>query len=142
MRLLIFQLCSPTLRDGLAAALQERLESVEKRSGLKAEFIHSGIEHTDARVHEELYRIAQEALNNVLKHARAHHVRVHLQQTPAAIRLEIQDDGIGFVAASALRLGGMGLRGMQERVAQLGATLAIESQPAGGTTIRVELRLT
>jgi PAS domain S-box-containing protein len=141
MRLLIFQLRSPTLRDGLASALQERLESVEKRSGLNPHFISSGIEHSDVRVHEELYRIAQEALNNVLKHARARNVYVRLHQTPSAITLEVQDDGVGFDHSLALRAGGMGLRGMQERVDQLGAVLAIESQPNRGTTIRVEVRV-
>lgn len=63
MRLLIFQLRSPTLRDGLATALQERLEAVEQRSGIKTTFTSSGSGCVDARIDEDSHRIAQEALN-------------------------------------------------------------------------------
>jgi len=141
MRLLIFQLRSPTLRDGLATALQERLESVEQRSGIKTTFTSSGSGCVDVRIDEDLYRIAQEALNNVLKHARAQTVAVHLHQAPGRTSLKICDDGIGFVVQSTKPTGGMGLRGMAERVAQLGGTLSIDSQPGQGTTIAVEVRI-
>jgi|GEM_PF-2671006 len=141
MRLLIFQLRSPTLSEGLAAALQERLESVEQRSGVKTEFRCSGIGCADIQIDEELYRIAQESLNNALKHAHAQNVIVDLHQEPAYIRLEICDDGNGFEPDSVIRSGGMGLRGMRERVAQIGGDLAIHSHPGSGTTIRVEVRL-
>ncbi len=140
MRLLIFQLRSPTLRDGLAAALQERLEAVEQRSGLKTTFTSNGSGYLDARVDEDLYRIAQEALNNVLKHARAQTVTVHLHQEKGYTCLQICDDGIGFERQSAKPSGGLGLRGMAERVAQLGGALAITSHPGQGTTIQVEVR--
>ena len=140
MRLLIFQLRSPTLRDGLAAALQERLEAVEQRSGIKTTFTSNGSGCVDARVDEELYRIAQEALNNVLKHARAQTVTVHLHQEKGYTCLQICDDGIGFASQSAKPSGGLGLRGIAERVAQLGGALAITSHPGQGTTIQVEVR--
>jgi len=140
MRLLIFQLRSPTLRDGLAAALQERLEAVEQRSGIKTTFTSNGSGCVDARVDEDLYRIAQEALNNVLKHARAQTVTVHLHQEKGCTCLQICDDGIGFAHQSAKPSGGLGLRGMAERVAQLGGVLAITSHPGQGTTIQVEVR--
>lgn len=141
MRLLIFQLRSPSLKDGLAAALQERLESVEQRSGVKTELRVTGIGCADSRTDEELYRIAQESLNNALKHAHAHHIRIHLLQGQQNVRMEICDDGRGFSPDAALRSGGLGLRGMKERVAQLGGTLSIHSRHGEGTTICVEVKL-
>jgi signal transduction histidine kinase len=122
MRLLIFQLRSPTLREGLAAALLERLEAVEQRSGIKTTFTSSGAGCADGRADEDLYRIAQEALNNVLKHARAQTVTVQLHQETGYTCLKIGDDGVGVDAQNAQRKGGLGLRGMAERVAQLGTS--------------------
>lgn len=142
MRLLIFQLRSPSLSAGLAAALQERLESVEQRSGVKTEFICPGMDYVDSRTEEELYRIAQEALNNALKHAQAQTVRVCLQQNEQDLCLEIADNGRGFDPAAGASNGGMGLRSMQERAAQIDGKLSINSHPNEGTTLRVNVRLT
>jgi len=139
MRLLIFQLRSPALEEGLAAALQERLEAVEQRSGVKTTFHCTGIGCTDQRIDEEFYRIAQEALNNTLKHARAQQVTVHLRQEREFVALEITDDGVGFDPSRSSA--GLGLRGMRERVAQLKGTLVITSRPGQGTTIGVEVRV-
>lgn len=141
MRLLIFQLRSPTLREGLAAAIQERLEAVEQRSGIKTIFTSTGAGCTAGRADEDLYRIAQEALNNVLKHARAQTVTVHLHQEKGYTCLKICDDGVGFDGQNAQRKGGLGLRGMAERVAQWGGILTMQSQPGQGATIQVEVRV-
>jgi signal transduction histidine kinase len=84
-----------------------------------------------------LYRIAQEALNNVAKHARASRAAVSLRCTPGSVRLEVTDDGCGFDAA-ALPLEAMGLRIMQERAAGIEAAFEIESQPGQGTRLRVD----
>jgi signal transduction histidine kinase len=95
----------------------------------------------EACLHSELqvalYRIAQEALNNVAKHARASQAMVSLHCAPGSIRLEITDDGCGFDAAAAPP-DSMGLRIMRERAAGIGAALEIESQPEGGTRVRVQ----
>ncbi len=138
MRLLIYELRPPVLEDeGLASALQARLEAVENRAGLETEFRLDGVLALDSQVEEALYRIAQEALNNVLKHAQARRVVVSLSQNEHAITLEIADDGIGSNLAKVRQGGGLGLRGMEERAAEIGAHLEIESAAGSGITVRV-----
>jgi len=140
MRALLFELRPPDLEaEGLVAALQERLEAVEARTGLVAELIVEGEEAFPHHVEPELYRIAQEALNNVLKHAQAHAITLSLHQANGAIVLEVADDGRGFAMTTSPPRGGMGLRSMQERAAHLGGTLTIRSAPGAGTRVRVEL---
>jgi len=144
MRLLIFELRPPILEElGLVAALQARLQAVEGRAGLKTEFKTNLEERLPADVEEGLYRITLEALNNALKHAQARSIKVHLRQDertrtePARVTLEIADDGIGFDLATAPERGGMGLSAMEERAAELGATLAIESGTGNGCRVVV-----
>ena len=138
MRLLIFQLSPPALDQCcLAAALQTRLDAVEARGGLKVDLQVEGSERLTPVVRQELYQIAQEALNNALKHARAQSVRILLDFRGGETRLEVTDDGCGFEPEAAERGGGLGLRGMRERVQGIGGTLRIESSPGKGTTIHV-----
>ena len=85
---------------------------------------------------QELYRLVQEALNNVLKHAHAGRVRVRLGVANGIATLEVADDGIGFEPALQ-SAAGFGLRGMRERVERLGGSLRIESSPGAGTCLRV-----
>jgi signal transduction histidine kinase len=140
MRLLIFQLRPLALeKGGLAAALQTRLDAVEGRGGMQVELRVQGTEQLSSSVQQELYHIAQEALNNVLKHAKAQHVQVRLQFLDAATRLEICDDGAGFEPEMAQERGGLGLPGMRERVQRIGGQLRIESTPGKGTTVRVTI---
>ena len=142
MRLLIFELRPPTLeKTGLAAALQARLDAVELRGGMKAEIQVTGREpeHLPPRVQEELYYIAQEALNNALKHSSAQHVQVHLQYLETVTRLEICDDGVGFDPEKAGTTGGLGLAGMQERAERIGGKLWIEKAPGQGTKVGIEV---
>ena len=146
MRLLIFELRPPALEEGgLAGALQARLDSVEKRAGVQAELRVAGVEGmADAEwlplaVQEELYHIAREALNNSLKHAKAQNLKVCLQLTDAAVRLEVVDDGVGFEPTTAEARGGLGLPGMRERAQRVGGRLQIESVLGRGTTVSVEV---
>jgi signal transduction histidine kinase len=141
MRLLIFELRPSVLAEnGLAAALQARLETVEGRAGLETTFRVEGADRRLApEVEEGLYRISQEALNNALKHAQASHIQVHLRQNHSTVLLEIIDDGLGFDPSRARQQGGLGLRGMEERAARLGADLSVQSQPGAGTQVRVEV---
>ena len=144
MRLLIFQLHPPVLEtEGLVAALQARLAAVEGRAGLQTEFRVEGERRLPIAVEEELYWIAQEALNNVRKHAAAQHVTVHLQFTASAIVLEVTDDGVGFdpQAVRAEGRGGGGLRSIAERAGRVGGKLTHESRPGSGTQVRVEVTL-
>ena len=140
MRLLIFQLNPPSLEEGgLAAALQRRLDAVETRGGLKVALEIEGEERLDPTLARELYQAAQEALNNVVKHARARRVTVRLEFGAEATRLAITDDGPGFDLEEARRGGGLGLRGLEERTQRMGATLRIESSPGRGTSVLIEL---
>ncbi len=142
MRLLVFELRPSLLgKEGLATALQERLAAVEGRAGLTTEFSGDCEEPLSDRVAEALYGIAKEALNNVLKHAQASRVAVRLQALDSALKLEIADNGSGFEAAAVDQRGGMGLRGMRERAASIGADFSISSEPGVGTTILVEAPL-
>ncbi len=139
MRLLLFELRPPLLHErGLAGALRARLQAVEGRSGLATEFTSDGDERLSPNVEQELYRVAQEALNNVLKHAHASRVSVRMTIDDRCAKLEVEDDGLGF-EPSLEGTGGMGLRGMRERVERLGGTLHIESSPGAGTAVRVEV---
>ena len=138
-RLLIFELRPPILeQEGLVAALRARLESVESRSGLKAQVQLQELGQLPAKIEAGLYGISNEALNNILKHARASVIKVSLKKESDKVILEIQDNGVGFDIESTETRGGMGLNGMQERAEQFGGNLQIQSGTSG-TTIRVEV---
>jgi len=140
LRLLIYELRPPILeQQGLAVAIQERLDAVEGRAGLETEFVVQGEHPLTAAVEQALYRVAQEALNNALKHAQARRITVQLEQAPQQTRLTVMDDGIGFDPAAAAAHGGLGLRGMAERVAALGGRLTVDSAPRQGTVVAVEV---
>jgi PAS domain S-box-containing protein len=136
MRLLIYQLRPPVLeKGGLVAALQARLDGVERRGGIQATLEVRGEERLPSAVQTELYHVAQEALNNALKHARAQHVQVVLQFDETGVGLQVQDDGAGFDPATARERGGMGIPGMEERMHKLGGSLQIESVRGQGTKV-------
>jgi signal transduction histidine kinase len=147
MRLLIFELRPPELeKTGLATALQTRLQSVEARGGMQASLNLEGVENeprVPLAVQQELYHIAQEALNNTLKHSHASRVVVTLTYGTSGIWLEIADDGAGFDAAGLTGpgahsiSGGMGLGNMRERAARIAARLTIDTAPGRGTRIMV-----
>ena len=140
MRLLIFELRPPILaKIGLVAALQARLDSVEMRGGMQTELHVEGVQnpqHLSRAAEEELYHIAQEALNNILKHADAQHVCIILRFSEAETFLAIRDNGVGF-SPTASGNGGLGLASFKERAEKIKATLEIESTPGTGTEVRV-----
>jgi signal transduction histidine kinase len=140
MRMLIFELHPPVLEEeGLAVALQDRLVAVESRAGLQTEFHVEGEHDLPLSTEEELFWIAVEAFNNVVKHAKAQQVEVRLQLGYPIVCLQITDDGIGFDPATAGQSGGMGLRSMAERAERIGAKLEITSTPGSGTTVSVRM---
>jgi signal transduction histidine kinase len=142
MRLLIYELYPPILeQEGLVAAIQTRLESVEARSGVQAEFTVESERRLPLHIEAELYRIAQEALNNVVKHAKAECVRVNLQFDERLFHMKIWDNGTGFDPASAAQGGGMGLRGIEERVRNINGKLFIDSSPGNGASMIVEVEV-
>jgi PAS domain S-box-containing protein len=142
MRALIFELRPESLAtEGLIAALEKQAALVQARHELA---VHVALcdDEPDAplEVKEAVYRIAQEALNNTVKHARAERVELRLEQGADEILLEVRDDGGGFDPAGSFP-GHLGLKSMRERVAHLGGTLRIESAPGEGARIRAQLPL-
>jgi signal transduction histidine kinase len=138
MRALIFELRPETLaNEGLLIALQKQAQSLCDRHSVLAS-VHSGNGEpalADAEK-ETFYRIAIEALQNVIKHARARRVDIELHETTQRVCMVINDDGVGFDTAGDFR-GHLGLVRMHERAAQAGAALVLTSAPGSGT--RIEL---
>lgn len=140
MRLLVYKLRPPTLDEGLVVALQQRMGAVERRAGVNAHLIAGDIARLSAPVEEGLYRIAQEALNNALKHARASSVTVRIQPVNKQIELQVEDNGIGFDLDAVDCHQGMGLTSMRERARRLGGTLHIQTSPNKGTRVSVRVK--
>lgn len=137
MRLFLFQMKPVDLEhSGLVAALHERLAAVEGRADVKARLLAD--EDIDLSLEKEtmLYYIAQEALNNIMKHANAKSVTILLKKRKTSVTLEVVDDGRGFDPKDTGK-GHLGLRIMQERVAKADGKLAIKSSPGKGTKVTV-----
>lgn len=142
MRLLVYQLRPLVLkREGLVGALQHRLDAVERRAGVEARLLIGGTIELPASAEEELYRIAQEALNNALKHAAPTSVTVRICADERRVVLEVSDDGRGFDPDSIGVEGGMGLLSMEERTEKLGGKLDVKSAPGEGTSVVVSLEV-
>jgi PAS domain S-box-containing protein len=141
MRTLIFELRPQALEtDGLAQALRNHGAAVQGRTGLDVAVEVESSERLALDVEEALYRIAQEALHNVVKHANATRARIVLRRTGNEVRVTIDDDGIGF-DPDAVPRGHLGLVGMRQRAERIGAGIAIGRLPGSGTRIAVTLSL-
>lgn len=139
MRALIFELRPESLEtEGLVAALTKQTAALRARQGISVSTALCDEPELSLSAKQELYRIAQEALHNTVKHALASQVALCLSQTSEAVLLEVRDDGVGFTPTAAFP-GHLGLRSMRERVANLGGALQIESTPGQGTVIRASL---
>lgn len=140
LRLLVYELRPSMLEaEGLAGALRQRLSTVEERAGVRAELIVSNELKLQKSIETEIYHIAQEALNNSLKHANASSVVVRLQSLDGIVKMVISDDGSGFDMAHIKKIRGVGLTSMQERTERLKGKLKIESAPGKGTTLELEV---
>ena len=143
MRLLIYELRPLLLeREGLVGALQERLDAVEGRADITTQLLVDDMPVLSGKTQEALFYIAQEALNNTLKHASATSVDVQIIASQTQIELVLSDNGSGFDPDSVIGCGGLGLVSMRERAEELGGTLTILSKPGEGTTVTVSLGLT
>jgi signal transduction histidine kinase len=135
----------PTMLDdlGLLPALLWHFERYTQLTGLPVRFEQRGLgRRFPPQVETVAYRIIQEALTNVARHARAASVTVRLWAEPAALGVLVEDTGLGFDVDAALAArASSGLSGMQERAALLGGTLTLESTPGAGTQITLELPL-
>jgi PAS domain S-box-containing protein len=137
MRALIFELRPGGLeKDGLVVALRRHAAAVQGRIGLPVVVESELDERLPNDVEDVLYRIAQEALHNVVKHARAQTVRLILSRGAEGVSLAVVDDGSGFDPAT-VGDGHLGLAGMKARAETIGSRLAVESHPGRGTTIEV-----
>lgn len=141
MRMLIFELRPSALSQmGLHDSLSQRLKAVEEQLGLQPSFKWRVNVSLDRHIEEALYGITQEALNNVVRHSKAHSVSVHLVQSGQTLILKIEDDGVGF-PPNQVSGNSMGLKTMRERAESLNAQLSIDSAPERGTCITVEVKL-
>ncbi len=139
MRALIFELRPESLeREGLVAALTKQAEAVHARYEIEVALSVCDEPDVPLSTKEVLYRIAQEALQNAARHARADRIAVRLTREPAALRLEVRDNGVGFDPTAAYP-GHLGLRSMYERAERVGGTLDILSAPGSETEIRVRV---
>ena len=138
MRALIFELRPESLeKEGLVAVLTKQAASLRTRHGLVVEMEICCEEPSLAIDKKEaIYRVAQEAMNNVAKHAQATQLDLHLACEGGVLRLEVRDDGIGFDATASYP-GHLGLHTMRERVAKLHGQIAIDSHPDTGTSVVV-----
>jgi signal transduction histidine kinase len=135
MRALIFELRPESLEtEGLVSALTKQGAALQVRHEVAVNLDLCAEPDLPLSFKQDLYRIAQEALHNTVKHAQAHLVYVCLSQTSEAVILEVRDDGIGFDPAGAFP-GHLGLRSMEERIKRLGGVFSIKSTPGHGATI-------
>ncbi len=130
----------PTALDdfGLVAALERLAETFQARSGLET-LVQANIDgRLPPEIETVLYRVVQEALTNVIKHAGAEHVSIVLRSRDGSVAVTIDDDGRGFVQTD-VRDEALGLLGMRERLALVGGMLEVESSPDSGTTIAAQV---
>jgi signal transduction histidine kinase len=114
---------------------------VEHRSGINTRLISDDLIDIPRNVQEDIYRIAQEALNNSLKHSNATHVTLRLSQQNGVLVMKIWDDGQGFAMESLRDRKGMGLTSMKERAENLDGELLIDSKPGEGTEVVAKIPL-
>jgi PAS domain S-box-containing protein len=141
MRLLLYQLRSSVLSQvGLSGALKHRLNAVEERVGIQTKFHTTGeVDSLPLHLQAEVYFIAQEALNNALRHAHASAVQIELTRRNSRLELVVQDNGNGFDPNIVTE--GMGLQNMSTRAQLLGAEFQVISNHGDGTRIRLCLEM-
>src|SRR5262249_24159637 len=142
VRRLAVELRPKALDDfGLVPALERLSETFAEQTGIAVDFEPLlADERLPEDVETALYRIVQEALTNVVKHAQAVRVSVVLARKPTSVSAVVEDDGAGFDPART-RDRGLGLVGMRERVELLGGPLTVETRPGAGTTLVAEVPL-
>jgi PAS domain S-box-containing protein len=141
MRGLIFELRPGNLaEEGFEPALRKHLTAIQGRTGLVVRLdVDPDLGRLPAAIEGALYRIAQEAIHNVVKHAGAREAQVRVARLTREVLMTVSDDGTGFDAQ--IRTDGLGLPGMAARAERLGGRAGVESSPGGGTTVSVVLPL-
>ena len=139
MRALIFELRPESLEtEGLIAALEKQAAALKARHRIEVDAVLCYEPEASLEAKEAVYRIAQEALHNTVKHARAANVQIKMKCDSEWITLEVSDDGIGFDAQGGFP-GHLGLRSMRERALRLGGTLEVDSTSGKGTRICAQI---
>jgi signal transduction histidine kinase len=135
------QLLRPSVLDdfGLDTSLRWLVEGFSKRTGIQVEYVSSGVERTDGDTETQLFRIAQEALTNVARHAHATLVRMELERVGNLLSLTVTDNGTGM--SEARTTSGLGLVGMRARSRASEGTLTVSSPPGGGVTIKAQVQV-
>jgi signal transduction histidine kinase len=124
---------------GLVPALERLVETFREQTGIEVDLEpRLGAERLPSDVETTLYRITQEALTNVVKHADATRVSIVLTRRNGSVCAVIEDDGRGFSEGQGTE-NGLGLLGMRERVALVDGRLTVESSPGAGTTLSIEV---
>jgi PAS domain S-box-containing protein len=148
VRDIVYELAPPSLEDlGLSSTVRQYCREFSAKNRLAVELVSEGVEELplDFDTEINLFRVIQEALNNIAKHAHAHKVVVRLTGSQSKIILSIKDDGKGFdvkrETATAITEKRMGLWSMEQRIGLLGGEIDVESSPDGGTEIIVEVQL-
>jgi signal transduction histidine kinase len=141
LRALVFELRPPDLeRDGLREALRKHVEVLRRVGERRIDLDVQDTLPVDPGRDAEVLRIAQEALQNALRHAAAERVAVRLERAEHGLLLEVEDDGVGFdPTAPGLRARRLGLTSMEERAERVGGRLSIRSSVGAGTTVRLEI---
>jgi signal transduction histidine kinase len=141
VRALAVELRPAALDDfGLVPALERLAETFSERSGIQTMVEASLDGRLPSEIETTLYRVVQEALTNVVKHAGAEHVSIVISSRDQSVAATVDDDGRGFESGT-VRADALGLLGMRERLGLVGGTLAIESSPEAGTTIAAQVPL-
>ena len=141
MRSLIFELRPAELEaDGLVPTLQKHVDALGRISGKDIDLREDWYERQPPGVEKELFRIAQEALNNAIKHSQAGRIEIELALRNGRIKLIVSDNGIGFDPTDPqIRTRRLGITSMEERTEQLGGEIRIESTAGRGTSVELEL---
>jgi signal transduction histidine kinase len=141
MRSLIFQLRpTPVEEIGLVSALQQHLAILQNQYGLSVEIRLEGEPRLPPEQEARLFRIIQEALNNVVKHAQTNRAAVRFKVDNGRLIVEVKDEGVGFDPTTInLDQETLGLASMRERAEMMGSLLKVETQPGAGVCIRLEI---
>ena len=141
LRSLVFELRPPALEEeGLVATLSKHLEVLRRIHGLSVTLVANSEERLEPGAETGLFRIVQEALSNVVRHAGASRVEVTIEANGDSVTTTVADDGVGFdPEARSIRARRLGLTSMRERAQTLGGTVVVTSRPGRGTTVSVTI---
>jgi signal transduction histidine kinase len=127
---------------GLIAAIRKEAKDLNKNAGVRTRVnISDHFGRLDPVIETAIYRVVQESLHNVAKHAQARNVEIHLERKGEVLKLRIEDDGTGIRQVTNSMRPSFGLAGMQERVSTLGGQMKVHSREGQGTTISITVPL-